>query len=235
MPPISRLKGRILPERNFSSADSFSSQAGRCVAGTDRTAVGLGLRLSSNESMKGAIMAWWLVTWSTYGSWLPGDPRGFQTRRGKEYIPPPKRYAKPGEPTYNPAEYSDRYQSAKALASAPVKLAQVQRKCALNAVVGQLTKLSVVPAALAVSSEHSHLLAKFGSLKIRTTAGVLKGEATKALHQAGFNEEQIWSAECHMKSKKEGREFQIALRYVANHLNEGAELFIWPDFRDFLR
>ena len=177
-------------------------------------------------------MTWWLVTWSTYGSWLPGDPRGFQTRRGKEYVPPPERYAKPGEPTYNPSDYSKRYQSAKAMGAAPGKLAASHRKCVLDAVVKQLAKLPVVPAALAVSSEHSHLLAKFGGLKIRTTAGVLKGEATKALREAGFNEEQIWGAECHMKSKKEGREFQIALRYVSNHVDEGAEVCIWPEFRD---
>jgi hypothetical protein len=32
---------------------------------------------------------YWLVTWVTYGSWLPGDPRGFRTFRGREYVPPP--------------------------------------------------------------------------------------------------------------------------------------------------
>jgi hypothetical protein len=184
---------------------------------------------------KGASMSWWLVTWSTYGSWLPGDPRGFQTRRGNEYVPPPKRYAKSGEPTYNPSDYSNRYQAAKAVVSGSIKLGPGQRKCVLEAVVGQISRLPVIAAALTVSSEHSHLLAKFGNLRIRQTAGVLKGEATKALHDAGFSEERIWGAECHMKSKKEGREFQIAFTYVVNHVNEGAEVFIWPEFREFVK
>ena len=56
---------------------------------------------------------WWLVTFGTYGVWLPGDPRGFQTWRGREYVPPPARYAKPGEATYDPAPHRTRYAAAK--------------------------------------------------------------------------------------------------------------------------
>ena len=45
-------------------------------------------------------MGKWLVSWTTYGTWLPGDKRGYCTWRGGVYVPPPKRYASPGEPTY---------------------------------------------------------------------------------------------------------------------------------------
>src|SRR5437870_2691913 len=131
-------------------------------------------------------MTWWLVTWSTYGSWLPGDPRGFQTWRGKEYVPPPKRYAKPGEEIYDPSKYTKTYQLAKEKVSEPVRLNETRRQYVLNAVVSQFAKLPLVPAALTISSEHSHLLSKFGELSIRPTTGVLKGEATKALHANSF-------------------------------------------------
>ena len=164
----------------------------------------------------------------------PRRPARISNTARKEYVPPSNRYAKPGEPTYEASQYADRYDSAKTLAPESVKLNVADRKCALKAVIDQIKKLSIVPAALAVGSEHAHLLAKFGSLKIRPTAGVLKGEATKALRETGFSEDQIWGAECHMKSKKEGCEFQIALRYVANHINEGAVVFIWPEFIDFV-
>jgi hypothetical protein len=179
-------------------------------------------------------MTWWLVTWSTHGSWLPGDPRGFQTRRGKEYVPPPARYAKPGEKIYDPAQYAGRYLAAKLETPNAVTLGEPVRQRVLDAAVKQIGKLPLVPAALAVSGQHCHLLAKFGSLRIRTTVGVLKGEATKALRKSGFDEEDIWGAECHMKSKRDGREFQIALRYVAKHIDEGAAVFIWNDFRGLL-
>ena len=131
-------------------------------------------------------MTWWLVTWSTYGSWLPGDPRGFQTWRGKEYVLPPKRYAKVGEDTYDPAKYAGRYQNAKATTGETVRLSVDQRTCVLDVVVAEIMKLPLIPAALSVSAEHCHLLSKFGALKIRPTVGVLKGEATKALRASGI-------------------------------------------------
>src|SRR5258708_35638890 len=71
--------------------------------------------VSDLKSRKVKIMTWWLVTWSTYGSWLPGDPRGFQIWRGQEYVPPPKRYAKPGEDTYDRSKYVQRHQEAKSM------------------------------------------------------------------------------------------------------------------------
>ncbi|MSR59407.1 MAG: hypothetical protein EXS05_17480 [Planctomycetaceae bacterium] len=179
-------------------------------------------------------MKWWLVTWSTYGSWLPGDPRGFQTWRGKEYVPPPKRYAKPGEQNYKAAAYTNRFQAAKAITDKPVNLSPAQRRITLDAVVKEINKLPVVSAVLAVAAEHSHLLAKFGGLQIRPTVGFLKGEATKELHTSGFDRNDPWAKGCHMKPKSEGNEFRVAFNYVRNHINEGAAVYIWPDFQHLI-
>jgi hypothetical protein len=39
---------------------------------------------------------WYHVTGSTYGAWLPGDPRGFRTRHHRQHVegdykdPPPR-------------------------------------------------------------------------------------------------------------------------------------------------
>ena len=105
----------------------------------------------------------------------------------------------------------------------------------LDAVVEEINRLQVIPAALCVSSEHCHLLSKFGALKIRPTVGALKGEATKALRGAGLSCDRIWSRECHPKSKKEGREFQIAFKYVCDHVNEGAIVYVRLDFRHLVK
>jgi hypothetical protein len=110
-----------------------------------------------------------------------------------------------------------------------------QRKCVLDAVVQQIARIALIPAALSVSGEHCHLLSKFGALKIRPTIGVLKGEATKALREAGFKGEKIWSRECHPKSKREGNEFLVALRYVKNHDREGAAIHVWPAFQGIFK
>ena len=179
-------------------------------------------------------MKWWLVTWNTYASWLPGDPRGFQTWRGREYVPPPARYAKTGERVYDPAVYAARHKQAKAISGDAVTLTRDERDVTLNAIVAEVDKLRFVAAILAIGGQHSHLLAKFGVLKIRTTVGVLKGEATKALRERGFNREQFWATECHMKSKQTGREFMTAFHYVRRHVDEGAAVYVWPAFRDLL-
>jgi hypothetical protein len=180
-------------------------------------------------------MQWWLVTWSTYASWLPGDPRGFQTWRGREYVPPPVRYAKPGEKTYVAADYAQRHAAAKAYSGAPVRLTREERQTTLDAVIAEIDKLHIRAAVIAVGGEHSHLLAKFGKLDIRRTVGFLKGEATKALRETASrgNCEEIWSANCHMKSKREGIEFISAFKYVKKHIDEGAIVSVWPAFSEF--
>ncbi len=54
-----------------------------------------GITFFINEPLSEEIMLYH-VTWSTYGSWLPGDPRGFRTRGHRLHVdgdyrnPPPK-------------------------------------------------------------------------------------------------------------------------------------------------
>jgi hypothetical protein len=111
----------------------------------------------------------WLVTWTTYGSWLPGDPRGFRTFRGKEYIPPPERYAKNGEPIYNPAEFADRYAMAKEMVPLAIRLTAEERQVVCDAIVAELETLQIPLDIIAVASFHIHLIARFGAHWIRPT------------------------------------------------------------------
>lgn len=67
---------------------------------------------------------------------------------------------------------------------------------------------------------------------LREGVGVLKREATNALRRDGQRKDGIWSQGCHMKSKREGKEFLIAFRYVRNHDKAGAVVFVWPEFRE---
>ena len=173
---------------------------------------------------------WWLITWTTYGTWLPGDPRGFQTWRGETYIPPPSRYAKPGERTYQPEEYKIDHEIAKrSMVEDPVHLTIAERRIAVDAVVSEVAKMPIIPAVLAIGSEHSHLLAKFRALKIRPAVGALKAAATRELHENGMTSEHIWTQGCHMNSKGSPQEFRGAFEYVRRHEKEGAVVYIWRD------
>ncbi len=63
---------------------------------------------------------YFLITWTTYGYWLPGDPRGFRTRRAKEYVHPPERYSDGA--TYEPEKYKRLYERCLSETHKPVCL-----------------------------------------------------------------------------------------------------------------
>lgn len=171
---------------------------------------------------------WWLVTWTTYGTWLPGDPRGFQSWPGREYVPPPARYAAPGEATYQPDAYAGRYRSVmEEMNTDPVRLTPDQRQKAVAAIIEEVGLSNVEPAILAIGSVHSHFVARFGG-PIRATVGRLKAAATRRLHGSGVASDRVWCRNCHMISKATEREFRDAVRYVARHRSEGAAIHVWP-------
>lgn len=173
---------------------------------------------------------WWLVTCTTFGTWLPGDPRGFQTWRGREYVPPPKRYAKPGEPTYHAVDYVAEYKAATdSLTQESVSFNEVQRHIVVGAIVDDIAETAVLPAILAVGDVHLHVLAKFGSLRIRPTMGRFKAAATKELHRGKIDSDRVWTRGCHMKSKGSREEFIAAFRYVQRHEHEGCVVHVWDE------
>lgn len=174
---------------------------------------------------------WWLITWTTYGSWLPGDPRGFRTRRGKEYVPPPRRYAKPGEPVYDARQYTERFQEAKGSLEGCVKLTSQQQKLVLEAIVSEIDAIPVTSAIVSVGATHVHWLAQLGGHPIRTTVGRIKSEATRQLNEAGFHGKRPWSKNCDMKSKSMDQEFRNAFHYIRRHTNEGCLIHIWHPYQ----
>jgi len=97
---------------------------------------------------------WWLISWTTYGTWLPGDKRGYCTRRGAIYVPPPKRYAKPGEPTYRASEHTIVNTLSKSASGDPVYLSAEQMNVALDAIVaenGAVLRLPKLPSPIMLS------------------------------------------------------------------------------------
>ncbi len=168
----------------------------------------------------------WFVTWTTYGSWLPGDPRGFRTRRGHEYVPPPARYAKDGEPVYDPRQYSERYRASRTLVPAAVKLNAEEIRLAQLAIVEEIGSLAMRPLILAVGATHFHLISQFHGIWIRPTVGRLKAAATRALPNPGTRK-RLWTKECHMESLNTDAALEQAVDYVRRHRDQGALIHEW--------
>ncbi|MFI4859091.1 MAG: hypothetical protein ACIAXF_00275 [Phycisphaerales bacterium JB063] len=102
---------------------------------------------------------WYHCVGSTYGSWLRGDPRGFRTFHHREHVEGD--YRRPPEPgiweaVFEASEASLRYP--------PVVLELPQRCCVCQAFIDKLQRDAVEPVALAIASNHFHLLARFPAL-----------------------------------------------------------------------
>jgi hypothetical protein len=173
------------------------------------------------------MATWWLVTWTTYGSWLPGDPRGFRTWRGRQYVPPPKRYAAPGEPTYDPRPHASRHRSI-AEQTEMVQLTSEQQQIAMTALIGDMAVLPVTPACVAIDAQHVHLLTEFGRLNIRNTVARLKSVITRALGGRLQSVKRFWATGCHMRSLPDDAAYRNALHYVCRHREQGAMVHVWP-------
>ena len=168
----------------------------------------------------------WLVTINTYGTWLPGDPRGFQTRHGREHVPPPTRFAKPGEPTYNASEYEGLYQHARRISGDAMLFDSPMQQRVLACLVEHVAQLDIVPRVLSLGSWHAHLVAQFGRLKIRKTMGWLKGRATNMLRREGWTR-SVWAGGCDRRSKASPEALRNAIQYVRDHAKKGALVYEW--------
>ncbi len=171
---------------------------------------------------------WWLVSWTTYATWLPGDERGYCTWRGRQYIPPPKRYAKPGEPTYQASDHVVLHELAQEISEEPVYFSPEQMEAALAVIVAEIAQIPIVPAIISLGRWHVHWLCHFGTLRIRPTVGRLKAAATRELNAGGFQGKRPWTKGCNMRSKPTRRACRNAYRYVRDHKDQGCLVYEWP-------
>ena len=99
---------------------------------------------------------WYHCMSSTYGAWLPGDPRGFRTRGHREHVqgdyknPPPA------------GVYEQRHDAAKGrMKRSAVVLSGEARRAACEEVRDSLIRHGAEVLAVSVSTTHMHVLARF--------------------------------------------------------------------------
>jgi hypothetical protein len=178
---------------------------------------------------------------STFGTWLPGDARGFRTRQCREHVEGDYRNPPP------PGRYEKRHLAARSrLSRPPVVLTPALRARVLAEIVASLREHEVEVLAACVSSMHMHVLARFPrkptfnerGLRRRTSAtddparhfiGIAKQWSSKQLIRAGLVAGPIWAKRGKIVAIAD-RAHQInVFRYILNHASEGAA--VWS-FRD---
>jgi len=126
-------------------------------------------------------LAWHLI-WNTYGTWLPGDARGWN-RRGD-----PRRH-----PPSPPLEAAVR----EVLRFPPLFFDGVQRAVVAEAIAASCARRAWALHALAVQTSHVHL-AVTAPHAARQVQRSLKGDATRALRDldASMDGRVIWARGC---------------------------------------
>ncbi len=111
----------------------------------------------------------YMVTWTTYGTWLQGDERGY-VKNGKKL---------PINPVLKKANVDSTKRNK-------VRLKKKQREIVKAAIMNESKRNEVKMLALAVFSNHVHIVLGYTGVAIEKTVGRLKNAARVALQKDGF-------------------------------------------------
>jgi hypothetical protein len=164
---------------------------------------------------------WFHLVLSTYGSWLPGDPRGFRTRHHREHVegdyknPPPA------------GKYEARHSRSQRLFKLPpVVFKSKWREIIGRALVGRLQLLGGFVLCIAVAGKHAHILAKLPSGDAREPCGLAKKHAWFEARDRGWTGE-MWALRPKIiRIRTRGHQLN-AYHYILDHENEGAWVWKW--------
>ena len=144
-------------------------------------------------------MVGYMVTWTTYGTWLQGDKRGY-VRDGKVL------------PSDTGLEEANR----KLQKSGPVRLTPKQKRVVEEAVFKEAEQISQEILALAVCSNHVHLVTNSGKESIENTVSRYKNVSTSALKKTGLTK-RIWTRGFDKRFCFSGEQLEQKIKYVRRH------------------
>jgi len=168
---------------------------------------------------------WYHVSGSTYGTWIPGEPRGWRTRWHREHVEGDHRNPPP------PGKYEQRHRSARRRTKEPpVYLDHGQRKVAVEAIVEKLTEIGIEVLVASTDSMHYHVLGRFTDDEVRGPTGRAKKHASFALRAWGLPG-TVSAKKCHALPIADRSHQVNVFHYIRDHVNEG--VWVWT-FREGL-
>ncbi len=150
----------------------------------------------------------YMLTWTTYGTWLQGDERG---------------YVKDGQ-VLDPNKTLEEINKIN-LKKQPAKFNAKQREIVRDSIIQEAKKLNQKIFALTVSSNHIHLLIEKISKSIETTAALYKTAARAALNKNGLAG-KVWSKGYDKRYCFNYRELKNRIEYIQNHAKKYKEVNI---------
>jgi REP element-mobilizing transposase RayT len=142
----------------------------------------------------------YMITWTTYGTWLQGDKRGYV----KDGTILPK-----GENLKSANQNQQKFQT--------VRLNIIQKQIAENAILAESQRVNQKILALAVCSNHVHLVAQANSEPMDLFVRRYKVAATTALRK--YYPDKIWTRGFDKRFCFSQEDLTKKIRYVEQHNN----------------
>jgi REP element-mobilizing transposase RayT len=119
----------------------------------------------------------YFLTWTTHGSWLPGDARGWVKRGGD----------------FRPASHTLLVAVERAMTDPPLALSPVQRRLAHDAIDVACHHRGWTIHACQCRIQHVHVVVTATHTRPELVLGQLKAWSTRALKAAGLSHRYCWS------------------------------------------
>ncbi len=176
-------------------------------------------RLAHNNTR----LKWFHITFSTYGAWLPGDPRGFRTRHHREHVV--------GDYKNPPiaGQFEGMWQRNRArLKRHTVELTPIQRARSGRAMLEMFRRAEITVVAIAVGAKHAHIVAQLPDNQAKRIVGHAKKHAAHILIEHGLIG-GAWAKGCRTEPVVDRSHQLNAIDYVARHRAQGAWVWKWGE------
>jgi hypothetical protein len=142
----------------------------------------------------------YMATWTTYGTWLPGDERGYVDNKGQLQNADEKLFEKSKELQQSPI----------------VKLNSSEKKIAKQTILDEARRIGHKIIILAVCSNHVHLLAKPYQEPINKVIGRYKSLTTRTFWEYG-RKGKIWTRGFDKQFCFTEKELTARMIYILKH------------------
>ena len=140
-----------------------------------------------------------MATWTTYGTWLQGNKKGY-VKNGKILE------------ANSQLEQSNR----ESLKHEEIKIPKRLREAVKNAIIREAEQIGHKIHAIAICSNHVHIVVEAIGLKCGYSVGRFKRQATKELRKYGF-ENKVWTKGFDKRYCYNQRELDNRIKYVQRH------------------
>jgi len=144
----------------------------------------------------------YMLTWTTYGSWIPGDKRGY-VKNGKIL----------------PGDLETLKNNKKRQKSSTVKLGTKEKEIIRREILSEAKRIGQKVEALSVYSNHIHLVVRPHTESIEKIAGRYKSLTTRALWKHGHIG-RIWTRGFDKRFCFTEEEIARKIQYVNNHKDD---------------